>query len=61
MTIEILFHECEHPGDLNNYIDDITSSGGDIISKEIYYDSETALVEISVENKNEFVTTFRLV
>ena len=57
--IEILFHECEHPGDLNNYIDDITSCGGNIIDKELHYDSETALVDVSVEDKDEFITNFK--
>jgi hypothetical protein len=59
MKLDILFYECEHPGDLNNYADDITSCGGNVVHKEVCCDSETGRVIVSVEDKNEFVFNFK--
>ena len=38
VRFRIDFRECEHDGDLDNYIYDIKESGGTIINKEIDYD-----------------------
>jgi len=38
------FYECEHPTDLDHYIEDIVDCGGTIISSEVDYDGEIGTV-----------------
>jgi hypothetical protein len=51
MKVHILtFYECEHDGDLNNYLDDIVDCGGEILNKSIDYDSEMGIVQIKIDD-----------
>lgn len=49
MKTTMYFSECEHDGDLDNYVSDIINCGGKIISSQINHDEETARVEIEYE------------
>ncbi len=57
-TLHIEFYECEHQGDLDNYIEDILESGGEVITSEVNYDSEIGFVRIEVSNKQCFMEKF---
>lgn len=57
-TLHIEFYECEHQGDLDNYIEDILESGGEVITSEVNYDSEIGFVRIEVSNKQDFMEKF---
>lgn len=48
--IWINFHECEHDGDLDTYKNDIRNAGGKILSSEINYDEESAVVHIEIDD-----------
>lgn len=56
MTLE--FYECEHNGDLDNYITDIEESGGKVISSELNYDREVGIVVIDVADDKVFMEKF---
>lgn len=49
MRTSLYFHEVEHNGDLDEYINDIREAGGKVLSKEINYEAETAVVDIEFE------------
>ena len=53
----LYFSECEHNGDLDEYISDIVNCGGKILSKEINYEAERGKVE--VEFDETFADKFR--
>jgi hypothetical protein len=58
MTQEtLIFSECEHEGDLDNYLSDINKSGGRVLQSEINYDSEEATVVIEYE-EDDFLEKF---
>lgn len=54
----IYFVECEHEGDLNNYLHDIFDCGGIYVSSELNYDAEIAEVSIEVDNIPEFLKKY---
>ena len=56
LTLE--FYECEHQGDLDNYIADFPK-GTVIISKSINSDAETGTVVIEVYNSAMFWDLFK--
>lgn len=57
--IVLEFYECEHYGDLENYMDDIRACGGTIESSSIDIDSEIGVVECTVPDdfERKFKTT----
>jgi hypothetical protein len=57
-TLHIEFYECEHQGDLDNYIEDILESGGEVVTSEINYEAEIGFVRIEVLDKKDFVEKF---
>lgn len=57
MKVEIEFTECEHDGDLDNYIQDIESSGGCVINSTVNYLAEIGIV--SVECESDFFDKFK--
>ena len=59
MKMILSFYECEHQGDLDNYIDDLEESGAEILSDSIDYDDETGIVKIYVADKDNFLQKFR--
>ena len=55
--IIINFYECEHHGDLDNYAEDVTASGGVIESQNVDTEEEIGTIECSVPN--DFWTRFK--
>lgn len=60
MKKTVYFTECEHMGDLNNYVDDLVESGATIISKNITPEDEEGRVVIEVQDEQweNFITKF---
>jgi hypothetical protein len=58
IKFRVIFYECEHWGDLDNYISDLTCSGAEILSKDLDEEEESGIVYISVSNKKEFLEEF---
>lgn len=54
----IYFTECEHNGDLDEYIDDITRSGGKVTDAKINIEEETAMVHVDIFD-DDFAERFR--
>jgi len=59
MKINVQFTECEHEGDLSNYIDDINASGGEVLQQVFNYNEETADLVISVDDMEDFTFRYR--
>lgn len=57
-TFRISFYECEHEGDLNHYLSDITASGGRVKDSSLNYDSESAVVTVEVDDPAAFKAKF---
>lgn len=57
MKATLYFYECEHNGDLDEYISDIVKSGGKILDKKINYEAETARVDVEIDET--FAEKFR--
>ncbi len=49
MRAELSFTECEHEGDLENYLGDLRESGAKIADSDINYEAEVGHVTIEVE------------
>ena len=58
MSHTAYFHECEHEGDLDNYIEDLHNSGATILNSDLNYEEETAEVEFAVEDIENFKIAF---
>lgn len=56
--IRLVFYECEHQEDLDNYMKDVQDCGGTIFSQFLDTDNEEGTVEIEVENLKEFTEKF---
>lgn len=54
----ILFYECEHSGDADNYIDDIVRCGGKIHRTRINEDEESCVIEVEVADWADFKKKF---
>ena len=59
MKINISFNECEHDGDLENYKEDLRSSGAMVKMSRINHLEETGEVVVEVEDKNVFFDKFK--
>ena len=59
MKHEIEFYECEHDGDLNNYISDLQESGASVIDSNINHEAEIGHVTIEVEDYEAFLEKFK--
>lgn len=59
-TITIHFYECEHEGDLDNYLQDVQDSGGKAVNYNLNSDAETCDVDVEVENVEDFLLKFKL-
>jgi hypothetical protein len=57
-TLTLEFYECEHGGDLNNYMEDIIECGGKIIDSDIDYEAEIGEVVVEVEDEKAFNKLF---
>ena len=57
MRTTIYFTECEHQGDLDNYLHDLRLCGATILSSSINSEAETARVEI--EYPDSFIESFK--
>lgn len=58
MRVKIEFEECEHPGDLENYKQDLINCDATIVESKLDYEDETAIVIIEVEDYNRFMDNF---
>jgi len=47
MKTQLSFYECEHYGDLDNYIDDVEQSGGTVTSSNINLEAETGTIDVT--------------
>jgi hypothetical protein len=52
------FTECEHPGDLNNYENELRDCGATIINSNIDYKEEEGLVTFEVKDWGHFFLLF---
>jgi hypothetical protein len=57
--LTITFYECEHEGDLEPYEKDIVDCGGKVLSTQINEDTETAIIEVDVDNPASFIEKFQ--
>lgn len=60
-TRTIEFYECEHTGDLQDYISDLVTCGARILTSSVDSESETGSVTIEVadDKKKDFMEKFR--
>ena len=54
----IYFSECEHQGDLDEYIKDIVASGGKVIDFRINTEEERAMVQVDILD-DDFAERFK--
>ena len=57
--ITITFTECEHRGDLNNYIGDLVEAGARILSSNVNHDTEEGNVCVEVSDREAFDKAFK--
>ena len=48
--VNIQFYECEHDGDLQNYIEDIEQSGGEVLDSSLNYEAEVGSVKVKIDD-----------
>lgn len=60
MRKSIEFYECEHGGDLDNYLSDMRECGATIISSHVDYEDEIGYViyEVDEDNMEDFINKF---
>jgi len=58
MRKSIEFYECEHGGDLENYLSDMRDCGATIISSYVDSEDEIGYVTYEVENSDDFIYKF---
>lgn len=60
MRATVNFTECEHMGDLDNYLHDLCESGATIVDYDINEEAEAGHVTIEImgTKKREFLTKF---
>ena len=51
----VRFHECEHDGDMERYVADLTASGAKVLATSIDEDEEEGTAGIEVENVPDFL------
>ena len=56
LRIKIVFSECEHSGDLENYLEDIQKSGGRVSCSSVDDEGE---VIVDIEDKGLFLAQFK--
>ena len=59
LRIKIVFSECEHSGDLENYLEDIQKSGGRVICSSVGDEEEVGEVIVDIEDKGLFLAQFK--
>ena len=42
--VRLVFSECEHDGDLDNYSSDVIKCGGSLFSKSVDHDAECGVI-----------------
>ena len=57
MKTQLSFYECEHDGDLENYISDVHESGGTVIARDLNYEAEIGT--IVVDHDEKFMDRFK--
>ena len=59
MKMNLSFYECEHEGDLEQYIEDVTACGGTVVDSEINDEAEVGHVTVEVEDRKAFDVKFK--
>ena len=54
-TATIRFCECEHDGDLDNYLDDLRSAGAKVIGSSVDPEEEMGTVSVEFEDEQTFM------
>jgi hypothetical protein len=57
--ITLSFYECEHEGDIQNYMEEIARCGAKIEDYHLDYEEEVGVVSIVVEDKKGFWKKFK--
>ena len=55
----LAFYECEHGGDMDNYIDDVAKAGGRVTDTSLNEDAETCYLTIEVADYAAFLEAFK--
>jgi hypothetical protein len=55
----ITFDECEHSGDMFNYINDLITCGAKLISYSSNYHCETCNVLVEINDYKSFIIKFK--
>jgi len=61
MKVNLEFHECEHQGDMDNYINDLLDCGATQINSNINYEAEIGTVDFEVKDYGVFLSSFEKV
>jgi hypothetical protein len=56
--LRLVFHECEHSGDLAMYAQDLTRSGATIVNQRVDENTEVGVFTVEVESSTRFMTEF---
>ena len=59
MEISITFSECEHDGDLENYKEDLRTSGAIVKRSRVNEEEETGEIIVEVEDRVAFFDKFK--
>jgi len=54
----LTIYECEHHGDVQSALSEIHESGGKVLSSELHYEREVAVVHVEAEDYKEFNNKF---
>lgn len=59
ITIVATCHECEHEGDMGNYLYDLRKSGAEILGSSINHDEETGEITMRIPDAVDFMQKFK--
>ena len=54
-TVRLTFYECEHMGDLRNYVVDVASCGAQIVKSRVDSFVEEGYLEVEVADVAKFI------
>jgi len=59
-TMTVSFYECEHEGDLENYVEDLLTAGAKVLATTLNEQAETGSATIEVADRAAFIKRFQL-